>query len=70
MAARSRLQHELSDTTIEYLCGALFLALIPITYYMYRHFRSMQKRYPGGIPALRDDGKSYATAVKQGKKGR
>lgn len=69
MSSRSRLQHNLSDSTIEYICGALFLALIPIMYYMYRHFQSMQKRYPGGIPPLREDGKTYAEAVKEGKKG-
>ncbi|KAL7423408.1 hypothetical protein Q5752_000988 [Cryptotrichosporon argae] len=45
-AMTSRLQHDLTDAQLDLISLALFLALFPVAYMMYRHFRSLKERYP------------------------
>ena len=43
----------LSPEQVEWLSLGLFIALIPISIYMYLHYRSLRRRFPGtplGVP--------------------
>lgn len=44
--ARSRLENDLTDEQLRWLSIALAVFLIPTTYIMYRHYRSLKTRYP------------------------
>ncbi|ORY35469.1 hypothetical protein BCR39DRAFT_509889 [Naematelia encephala] len=42
----SRIDHGFSDDQVNLFSQILFIALFPIAYFMYRHFRSIRARFP------------------------
>lgn len=43
----ARVKLPLSDATLDNIAFFAFLSLFPVMYIMYRHFKSMRRRYPG-----------------------
>ena len=41
---------DVSENTLDWLARIFIIALVPIGYIMYRHFRSLRARYPAVLP--------------------
>lgn len=57
---------ELTQQQQDYLQLALLLALFPVSYFMWRHYQSMRRRFPGPIPSLRGGPEGAALAKAAG----
>lgn len=57
---------ELTERQLDLIQLALFLALFPISYFMWRHYQSMRRRFPGAIPPLRGGPEGAALAKAAG----
>lgn len=47
--ARSRLDNDLSPDQIQWISIGLTIFIIPAAYLMYRHYKSLQARYPDPV---------------------
>lgn len=42
----TRLEHDLTPEQLQYLTYGVAIAIIPMLYWMYRHIKSLQTRFP------------------------